>query len=174
MKKVEIMLKAFKLISEKVDHELCMVGTGPERKMAINLVKELKLKNVTFLENIPDVEKILGKASLYLLSSEIESFGLTVLEAISCETPVVASKVGGNSRFRVSNNFSALRAALATSCKVGMVTSKTANKLKETRNKESPSQNKGSIIKNREIASFNFKGDRQLKSLNLYLKYLIY
>ena len=39
--------------------------------------------------------EILSVADLLLLPSENESFGLVALEAMACEAPVVASKVGG-------------------------------------------------------------------------------
>ncbi|MFQ6118111.1 MAG: glycosyltransferase, partial [Candidatus Bipolaricaulia bacterium] len=39
--------------------------------------------------------EVLGEADLFLLPSEQESFGLAVLEAMSCAVPVVATRVGG-------------------------------------------------------------------------------
>ena len=38
---------------------------------------------------------ILSIADLFLLPSEQESFGLSALEAMACEVPVIASNVGG-------------------------------------------------------------------------------
>jgi glycosyltransferase involved in cell wall biosynthesis len=38
---------------------------------------------------------LLSIADLFLLPSEQESFGLAALEAMACEVPVVASRVGG-------------------------------------------------------------------------------
>jgi len=38
---------------------------------------------------------VLGRADLFLLPSEQESFGLAALEAMSCEVPVIATRVGG-------------------------------------------------------------------------------
>ena len=39
-------------------------------------------------------EKI-GVADLFLLPSDLESFGLAALEAMACEVPVIGSNVGG-------------------------------------------------------------------------------
>jgi glycosyltransferase involved in cell wall biosynthesis len=42
-----------------------------------------------------NIEDLIGIADLLLLPSETESFGLVALEAMACEVPVVASRVGG-------------------------------------------------------------------------------
>ena len=42
-----------------------------------------------------NIEELIGISDLLLLPSETESFGLVALEAMACEVPVVASKVGG-------------------------------------------------------------------------------
>jgi L-malate glycosyltransferase len=43
----------------------------------------------------PTSTKNLGVADLFLLPSDLESFGLAALEAMACEVPVVATNVGG-------------------------------------------------------------------------------
>jgi L-malate glycosyltransferase len=42
-----------------------------------------------------EVTPLLSISDLFLLPSATESFGLAALEAMACEVPVVASKVGG-------------------------------------------------------------------------------
>ena len=42
-----------------------------------------------------EVVPLLSVADLFLLPSEQESFGLAALEAMACQVPVVASRVGG-------------------------------------------------------------------------------
>ena len=42
-----------------------------------------------------DLEKILPTADLFLSASETESFGLSMLEAMSCGVPCVSTDVGG-------------------------------------------------------------------------------
>ncbi len=39
--------------------------------------------------------ELLAQADLFLLPSDMESFGLAALEAMACEVPVVATNVGG-------------------------------------------------------------------------------
>jgi L-malate glycosyltransferase len=50
---------------------------------------------VAFLGKQDSISEILSIADLMLLPSETESFGLVALEAMACEVPVIASKVGG-------------------------------------------------------------------------------
>jgi glycosyltransferase involved in cell wall biosynthesis len=73
-----------------------MVGDGPDRAPAERLAKELGVQtDVYFLGSQPEVVEILAEADVLLQPSEMESFGLTALEASAACTPVVASKVGG-------------------------------------------------------------------------------
>jgi glycosyltransferase involved in cell wall biosynthesis len=48
-----------------------------------------------FLGEQLDIVSVLSAADLFLLPSAQESFGLAALEAMACEVPVVASRVGG-------------------------------------------------------------------------------
>ncbi|HKD92409.1 MAG TPA: glycosyltransferase, partial [Terriglobales bacterium] len=50
---------------------------------------------VIFLGKQDRVADKLGIADLMLLPSELESFGLAALEAMACEVPTVATRVGG-------------------------------------------------------------------------------
>jgi L-malate glycosyltransferase len=50
---------------------------------------------VLFLGKQDRVQEKLGLADLFLLPSDLESFGLAALEAMACEVPVIASRVGG-------------------------------------------------------------------------------
>jgi len=96
VKRIADIIRAFALINGEVDSRLYMVGDGPEREPAAELAHELGVaERVTFWGNVIDVAEILGKADLFLLPSEQESFGLAALEAMSCEVPVIATRVGG-------------------------------------------------------------------------------
>jgi glycosyltransferase involved in cell wall biosynthesis len=48
-----------------------------------------------FLGEQLDIVSVLSVADLFLLPSSQESFGLAALEAMACDVPVVASRVGG-------------------------------------------------------------------------------
>ena len=96
VKRITDIVRAFALIQKSLPARLLFVGDGPERLVAERLACELGIGDrVTFAGNMIQVENILAVADLFLLASEIESFGLAVLEAMACGIPVVSYRVGG-------------------------------------------------------------------------------
>jgi N-acetyl-alpha-D-glucosaminyl L-malate synthase BshA len=78
--------------------KLVMCGDGPERAGAQTLAERLGAADcVNFVGKKPqsDILEYLSIADLFLLPSQSESFGLSALEAMACEVPVVATRVGG-------------------------------------------------------------------------------
>jgi L-malate glycosyltransferase len=78
--------------------KLVMCGDGPERADAEALAVRLGVaESVKFVGKQPQsqVREYLSVADLLLLPSQSESFGLTALEAMASETPVIATRVGG-------------------------------------------------------------------------------
>ena len=90
---VEILAK----VREKgVNAKLVMVGDGPERAACYYRAEQLDVKKcVEFVGKRENIADYLGIADVFLLPSELESFGLAALEAQACEVPVIASRVGG-------------------------------------------------------------------------------
>ena len=76
---------------------LLMVGDGPDLADASRLARALGRRRPTsqFLGEQDQVVPLLSAADVFLLPSAQESFGLAALEAMACEVPVVASRVGG-------------------------------------------------------------------------------
>lgn len=96
VKRIGDVLKIFEKMLAKEAVRLVFVGDGPERSRAEQYCRERKLtKNVLFLGKQDNVPDIMACANVLLLPSELESFGLVALEAMSCEVPVVATNVGG-------------------------------------------------------------------------------
>lgn len=75
---------------------LVMVGDGPERGAAIYRAEQLNVQDdVLFVGKQGNIPNYLGVADVFLLPSELESFGLAALEAQACEVPVIATRIGG-------------------------------------------------------------------------------
>lgn len=78
--------------------KLIMCGDGPERQDAEMLAARLGVEGfVQFVGKQPQsmIRDYLSVADLFLLPSQSESFGLSALEAMACEVPVIATRVGG-------------------------------------------------------------------------------
>lgn len=96
VKRVQDVVEAFYRIQQKTPAKLMMVGDGPERSPAEDLVKSLGIKDkVIFFGNSNEVDSILKYSDLFMLPSETESFGLAALEAMACSVPVISTNAGG-------------------------------------------------------------------------------
>jgi N-acetyl-alpha-D-glucosaminyl L-malate synthase BshA len=96
VKRVKTVVDVFARVREHVPSRLLMVGDGPELTEAMGLARSLGAAgDVLFLGEQDQVVPLLSAADVFLLPSEQESFGLAALEAMACEVPVVASRVGG-------------------------------------------------------------------------------
>ncbi len=79
-----------------VDANLVMVGDGPERSACAYRAEQLGMNgHVNFVGKQANIADYMGVADVFLLPSELESFGLAALEAQACEGPVVATRIGG-------------------------------------------------------------------------------
>jgi N-acetyl-alpha-D-glucosaminyl L-malate synthase BshA len=89
-------VKIFRGILERVPARLYMVGEGPARQRTESTAHHLGLDDkVHFSSFVEDVQDWFSQADLLVHPSEMESFGLVPLEAISCGVPVLAYRVGG-------------------------------------------------------------------------------
>lgn len=83
-------------VRQQVEARLIMVGDGPDRAQVEWLARTRGVAEyVHFAGKQPNIPHCLSLADLFLLPSELESFGLAALEAMACEVPVIASRVGG-------------------------------------------------------------------------------
>ncbi len=96
VKRIEDVVRIFYNIQKQVKSRLIMVGQGPEKEPAEELVMELGIEDkVIFLGNSNEVDKILCFSDLFLLPSKSESFGLAALEAMVNRVPVISTNTGG-------------------------------------------------------------------------------
>ncbi|MDI6828736.1 MAG: glycosyltransferase family 4 protein [Armatimonadota bacterium] len=96
-KGVAYFIRAAVLISERFPQaRFIIVGDGPQRNSLESLAESLGIKDkLEFLGFRTDVLDILRTFSVFVLASTRESFGLTLIEALSQGVPVVASRTGG-------------------------------------------------------------------------------
>jgi len=95
-KQLDHLVKAFRIVKDKIqDAELVIAGKGNLVEIE-ELAKRLNLK-ICLYNGITDEEKfdLLQKAKVFVTTSMKEGWGLTVIEANRCGTPVVAYDVDG-------------------------------------------------------------------------------
>ena len=96
VKRVDAVLAVFDRIRRQVPARLLLVGDGPELGTALRIARELQVAPlVQAVGAQEEVLSLLSVSDLFLLPSAQESFGMAALEAMACEVPVVASRVGG-------------------------------------------------------------------------------
>lgn len=94
------LIKAFERIKDKCSYNLILIGNVPDRvKYLKDYVHEHKLEErICFTGFLPDDEmyKLLANCSLYVNPSLYEGFGMTAIEAMIFEVPVLVSKIPAN------------------------------------------------------------------------------
>ncbi len=96
LKRLTDVIEIFDQILEQCPARLVIVGDGPDKDRAKALIEQKGIKSkVQFMGNSDEVHKILCLTDLFLLPSEIESFGLAALEAMACRVPVISTNAGG-------------------------------------------------------------------------------
>ncbi len=89
-------LAVFYRIQAEVDAILLMIGEGPDKEKLRMEAQGLGIiDKVKFLGKTSEVERILCMSDLFILPSEIESFGLAALEAMGAGVPVISTNTGG-------------------------------------------------------------------------------
>ena len=96
VKRVPAAVEVFARIAAKIPARLLLVGDGPDLPQALDMAKSLGVsRHVDALGEQDQIIPLLSVSDLFLLPSAQESFGLAALEAMACQVPVVASRVGG-------------------------------------------------------------------------------
>jgi L-malate glycosyltransferase len=96
VKRVTDAVEIFAQVRAKMPAKLVLIGDGPDRGAAEYLVRKKRIqKDVHFLGKQDNVYNFLSLADVFLLPSQLESFGLAALEAMACSVPVIATNTGG-------------------------------------------------------------------------------
>lgn len=91
----DILIKAFaRFAKDNSDWILEIVGEGPEEALYRSLIAENGLENrVKLCPFTNHIQKHYSEASIYILSSRWEGFGLVLVEAMSHGLPIIASRL---------------------------------------------------------------------------------
>jgi len=96
VKRVDDIVRVFAKVRKEIPAKLVLVGDGPERNRIEMLCRELQTcEDVVMLGKLKNPTEVLSISDLFLLTSEIESFGLAALEAMAAKVPVISTNTGG-------------------------------------------------------------------------------
>lgn len=96
VKRIGDVIRVFEQVNKKINSKLFLIGDGPERQRMETLCRELDLcSDIRFMGKQQAVEDLLNISDLFIIPSQNESFGLSALEAMACEVPVISSNAGG-------------------------------------------------------------------------------
>jgi glycosyltransferase involved in cell wall biosynthesis len=92
----ELFLRAAAVVRQNMPHaEFLIVGDGPRRSELEKLAAELSITDaVHFAGTRSDIPEMLGQMDVFVLTSHSEANPVSILEAMACEKPVVATRVG--------------------------------------------------------------------------------
>jgi glycosyltransferase involved in cell wall biosynthesis len=84
------------LLKQGLQAKFFIIGDGPMRTEIENFVKQKQLANdIIFTGFRKDIPEILPELNVFLITSQTEGLGTTILDAFACRVPVVATKGGG-------------------------------------------------------------------------------
>lgn len=90
VKRQDLLLKAYSKLN--TDLHLVILGKGRQLENLKNLAHQLGVgKKVHFLGWVPNPYKFMKHADLYVLSSDVEGFGMVLVESLILNTPVVST-----------------------------------------------------------------------------------
>ncbi|QKW05715.1 glycosyltransferase family 4 protein [Streptomyces sp. NA04227] len=93
VKRYDLLIRAFDLVREsRPDWRLRIYGAGKQEDKLRALIDQLDLYNHVFLMGRANpIEPEWAKGSIAAVTSSMESFGMTIVEAMRCGVPVVAT-----------------------------------------------------------------------------------
>lgn len=88
-KKIDLIVDAF---AKMLDKKLIVIGSGPEKEKILS--KATPNVDVVGYQDFESLKSYLQKAKAFVFAAE-EDFGIVVVEAMACGTPVIAFGTGG-------------------------------------------------------------------------------
>jgi glycosyltransferase involved in cell wall biosynthesis len=88
------LMKAIAKLTDPI--ELILVGTGPDWEASKTIAKDLGITDrVAFLGDRLDVPNLLANSQIFVLSTHYEGAPISILEAMRCGLPIIATNVNG-------------------------------------------------------------------------------
>jgi glycosyltransferase involved in cell wall biosynthesis len=101
-KKTDKLIRAFKLIENNVGGKLVLIGDGPDKEKVRALINKLGLKDRIELKSNLTKSQLFdeyARASLFVMASENETYGIVVAEALAAGLKVVIPNASGLALF---------------------------------------------------------------------------
>jgi L-malate glycosyltransferase len=102
------LINAFAILKKSYSNiQLNIVGNGETYDELQTLIHNLNLDDFVFLKGQfekNDVHKIMQECNVFILSSNFETFGVVLIEALSCGKPVISTRCGGPEEIVTSEN----------------------------------------------------------------------
>jgi len=98
VKQLTLLVEAYAYMKQNYNlpHKLVLVGQGHDEENIQNKIKELNLEDSVIMSGLQiNPYPYLANADLFALSSKHEGLGMVLLEALACETPVIATNSPG-------------------------------------------------------------------------------
>ncbi|PFP28980.1 glycogen synthase [Bacillus sp. AFS073361] len=90
------LFEALALIKDKLKNvEVRIVGDGEMRKDLEKQVKQLRLKNITFLGSRNDIPKLLSESDIFVLPTTSDTLPLSIIEAMFSNQAILTTNCGG-------------------------------------------------------------------------------
>ncbi|WP_231507716.1 glycosyltransferase family 4 protein [Bacillus sp. UNC41MFS5] len=102
------LFKALALIKDNLKNvEVRIVGDGEMRQELEKQVKELRLKNITFLGSRNDIPKLLSESDIYVLPTTSDTLPISIIEAMFSNQAILTTNCGGIPEI-IKDNYSGL------------------------------------------------------------------
>ncbi|HEY9245815.1 MAG TPA: glycosyltransferase [Candidatus Methanoperedens sp.] len=95
-KRMHELIRMIPILSKRYRVELLILGDGPEKKKLLGIARSLRVdEHVKFAGFSQNPRQFLNASDIFALCSVEEAFGMSILEAMACELPVVVKNVNG-------------------------------------------------------------------------------
>lgn len=97
-KNVEGIIKAYHKCKDRIGYKLVVVGKNIKEYLLSKKINQDHLDDVIFMGYVPqeDLPAMYNIAKLFIFPSFYESFGMPLVEAMSCGCPIITSNAGGS------------------------------------------------------------------------------